>query len=529
MANKLTVEQIKQKISRLKSDRAVWESHWQEVTDHVLPRRSQIIAKKTDGAKESFQLLDSIGVHCNEILAGMLHSMLTPPNQQFADMTTGDIAIDSNDDARAWMQKQMRKMHAVWSASNLHTELHEIYLDLPSIGTSNLEMLEDDKDVVRFSAKFIGNYFIDENSKGEVDQLYNEWEWTPKQLVEEFGIKKLPKEVKEMYREKPDCKVKVQHAIYPMIMIDPKTTSKSFISQYTLPDYDHVIDEGTFSSFPNAVPRWSKVAGEKYGRSLGMNALPELKVLNRMNQTMLIGAQKMVDPPLQMDDDGVVLPLITRPGGINFRRPGSSEIRPIFANTNVEFGYQSMADRRQRVRDIYLVDKLQLPPQTAAQPATATEILQRSEESMRLMGPYTGRMMREILIPLCERTYDIMDKRGMIDPPPAILQGRNITFRFTSFIAKAQRSSEASAILRTYQSAIPFVQTDPKLANIFNGEQAIRILSDIYGAPTEILQTAKQYATIVQNIAAQQQALAQSQQQAQNMAANAAVIQASKQ
>lgn len=46
-----------------------------------------------------------------------------------------------------------------------------------------------------------------------------------------------------------------------------------------------------------------------------MNALPEMKVLNKMNETMLIGAQKLVDPPIQMPDDGYIMPIVTTPGG----------------------------------------------------------------------------------------------------------------------------------------------------------------------------------------------------------------------
>lgn len=527
MAKKLlTPEQIDQKIKKLKSERSVWESHWQEVSDHVNPRRAQITTQKTPGTKETFQLLDSIGVHCNETMAGQLHSMLTPPNQYFMEMTTGDSSLDMLPDVKEWLQKQARKMHMVWASSNFHTEMHEIYLDLPSLGTGNLYMEEDDKDVIRFSAKFIGNYYLDENSNGDVDQLYNEWTWSAKDLIEHFGIKNVPKEVKEEQKKNPDCTFKVHHAIYPMSMVDPKTTSDKFISQYTLPDLKIDIEDSTFNTFPNAVPRWSKQTGEKYGRSLGMNALPDLKVLNRMNQTMLIGAQKMVDPPLQMEDDGVILPLITRPGGINFRRPGTSEIRPIFANTNVEFGYQSMQDRRQRVRDIYLVDKLQLPPQSGAQPATATEIMQRSEESMRLMGPYVGRMTREILIPVGERTYDIMDRRGMIDPAPASLQGKKVTFRFNSFIARSQRATEAQGIMRTFQSAAPFIQLQPVLADIFNGEQAIRTLADVYGAPFETLRTPKDFGQMVNAKMQAAQAQAQQQQQQVETAQAAALTEA---
>lgn len=520
---KLTVKQIDEKIKRLKGERGTWESHWQEVTDHTLPRRSHIISKRTDGAKENFQLLDSIGVHCNEIIASQLHSLLTPPNQYFMEMTTGDTALDTDQDVRAWMQKQARKMHAVWANTNFHTEMHEAYLDLGSIGTTNIEMQEDDVDVIRFSTKFIANYYIDENSKGEVDQLYSEWCWTPKQIIEEFGIKNVPKAVKDAYRDKPDQQFRVQYAVYPGILVEPKSTSSSLLYQYTIPDEDFELSDGSYKTFPNAVARWSKATGEKYGRSLGMNALPELKVLNRMNATMLIGAQKMVDPPLQMEDDGVVLPLITRPGGINFRRPGSAEIRPIFANTNVEFGYQSMQDRRQRVRDIYLVDKLQLPPQQGSTPVTATEILQRSEESMRLMGPYTGRMTKEILNAIGERTFDIMSRRNMIDPPPAALQGKTVSFRFNSFIARAQRATEAQGLMRTLQGASGFMQMEPSLTNLFNGEAAIRILADVYGSPHEAIRSEKDFKAILQ---AKQQQLQQMQQaqQAQNEVAQAAAL-----
>lgn len=521
---KLTPEQIDEKIKRLKGERGTWESHWQEVADHTIPRRSHIISKRTEGSKDNFQLLDSVGVHCNEILAGQLHSMLTPPNQYFMEMTTGIASLDALAEVKEWQQKQARKMHAVWANSNFHTEMHEVYLDLCSVGTANLQMDEDDKDVITFSAKFIANYFIDENADGIVDQMYSEWCWTPKQLIEKFGIKAMPKEVKDAYKEKPDLQIKVQHAVYPPVMVDPKSNSTSYICQYTLPEYKHEIEEVKYATFPNAIPRWSKASGEKYGRSPGMNALPELKVLNRMNQTMLIGAQKMVDPPLQMEDDGVILPLITRPGGINYRRPGSAEIRPIFANTNVEFGYQAMADRRQRVREIYLVDKLQLPPQQAGVNMTATETLQRSEESMRLMGPYVGRMTREILISIGERTYDIMNRRGLIDPPPDILRGRNVTFRFNSFIARSQRATEAQGIMRTFQGAAPFIQLNPNLAQIFDGEKTIRILSDVYGAPFETLKSEKDYQAILQQQAAAAAAAARQQQEVLETAQGAAAV-----
>src|SRR3546814_4077959 len=80
---------------------------------------------------------------------------------------------------------------------------------------------------------------------------------------------------------------------------------------------------------PYMVPRWSKDAGEIYGRSPGWNALPDQKMLNEMSRTVLKAAQKAVDPPLMVADDGVLMPLRTHPGGINVVRAGALSNDPL--------------------------------------------------------------------------------------------------------------------------------------------------------------------------------------------------------
>lgn len=510
----MTLSQLRRKMQKLKADRGTWESFWQDLADHIHTRRASVISKRTDGARREFILLDNIGVHCNELLAGALHSLLSNSNSEFFGMTTGDFNLDNQDDVRRWLQQTVRKMHGVLANSNFQTEVHEYYLDLPSMGTANMLMEEDEQNVVRFATKFIAEYFIDENRFGEVDENYREWDAKPADLVSQFGMDNLPEKVQKAYKENPDNTFKCWHAVFPKHLIDPNAKTRGpYIQQYFLPDEEWEIGESTsFKTFPYLTSRWGKASGEKWGRGPGMNALPELKVLNRMNQTMLIGAQKMVDPPLQMEDDGVVLPLITRPGGINFRRPGTAEIRPIFANTNVEFGYQALAERRQRVRDAYFVDKLQL--QQDGPQMTATEILQRTEDSMRLLGPMLGRLQTEFLKPLIDRLYDIMDRRGMIDPPPMALSGRNLIVRFSSVIARSQRAAEGRAILNTFQNAAPFMQIDPTVVDNFDGDSAVRLIASIFGAPTEILRDIQDRDTLRQ----QRQEAAQAAQQAQEEA-----------
>jgi hypothetical protein len=513
----MAVDKIVAKMGHLKAERSNWETHWQEVADHILPRKNTVIRKQSDGNKRQFILLDNTGMHSNELLAGALHGLLTNPNAMWFEMTTGDFALDNKDNVRMWLQNTVRQMHNVLNNSNFQTEIHELYIDLCSFGTGCMQIEEDEKAVIRFSTKFVADYYIDENSMGTVDQIYREWTWDAAKIVAEFGEEGLPREVVDAFKKGDETKFKLAHAVYPKSVLGENYTGgMKYISQYVLPTLKHELKCGEFADFPYVVPRWTKACGEKYGRSPGMNALPEIKVLNKMNETLLIGAQKVVDPPLQLPDDGFILPLITRPGGLNFYRAGTQDfIKPVFNDTRIDFGYQAMEDRRKRVRDTYFIDQLQM--QAGGPTMTATEVLQRTEEKMRLLGPMLGRQQAELLRPMIDRVFMLMHQRGMIDKPPTELQGRRVDVKYSSLIAKSQRVSEAQSILRTIQAAGPFIQMDPAAMDNFDADKAIRVIAGTYGLPQEIIKDQKDVIAVRDSRAKAQQAAQQKQEQAQMM------------
>lgn len=522
---KFTPKEIQAKLGRLKGARGTWENHWQEVLDHVNTRKNTVLSKKSPGQKRTWMLLDNTGMHANETLAGALHGMLTNPDQPWFELTTGDLMLDSSDEVRPWLQGVTRQMHNILNNSNFQTEVHEMYIDLVSVGTANMEMVDDEDSVVRFSTKFIADYWIKENKEGQVDELFREWKWTAAQLVATFGEQNLHEDIKKAFKDGKDEKFCVIHYVYPRILTgDMSKKAAKYCSQYVIPEKNFEIKTkyDTYTTFPYLVPRWTKAAGEEYGRSPGMLALPELKVLNKMNETMLIGAQKLVDPPLVLPDDGYILPLMTQPGGLNYKRPGADRPEPLFSNSvHLEFGYQGMEDRRKRVRDAYYIDQLRL--QQGGPMMTATEVLQRTEEAMRLLGPMLGRMQVEFLRPLIDRLYDIMDKRGMIPLPPEEIQGSRIEVKYSSLMAKSQRVNEGQSLLRLVQASAPFLQMDGGATAIFDSEEIIRFLAYTYGVPHEALRTRKDMEAMRQAQAQAQQAAAQAAQQ-QNAVDNSLVM-----
>jgi hypothetical protein len=161
---------------------------------------------------------------------------------------------------------------------------------------------------------------------------------------------------------------------------------------------------------------------------------------------------------------------------------------------------------------------------------TATEVLQRTEEKMRLLGPMLGRQQSEFLRPLVDRVFAILLRRGKIprEAIPPILAGRKLDVRYSSMIAKSQRLSEGQSILRTIEAAAPFLQMDPNVIDLIDAEKAVKVIAEIYGFPQEIIRPLARVQQIRQQRAEAQQEQAEMQkemQEAEMMVKAAPVLQ----
>jgi hypothetical protein len=486
---KALIAQKKAKLSKLKSDRSTWESHWQELVDFILPIRGRISGENTSGDKRNQDLLENTAMQSNELLAGALHGMLTNPFSMWFELFTGDDALDKNDNVRKWLQDTTRRLHTILNLSNFQTEVHEVYLDLGCIGTAPILMEEDDVSVIRFSAKNVKTVYIDENAKGVIDEVHRPFKWDAVKIIETFGIENASKKVVEAYEKRENTEFEIVHCVYPRGRYPGTDKYKfPFISFYYLLEEEHVLEEKGFYENIYAVPRWIKTSNEKYGRSPGMVALPEAKTVNKMTEVTIKAAQLQMAPPMQAPDDGMTLPIKLSPYAINFYRAGSSDrIESLFKHDfRVDFGYQAMEQHRDRIRKAFYVDQFQMA--ATGTPQTATEVNQRTEERLRLLGPMLGRQEPEFLQPVISRTYGIASRRGLLQPLPVELKNiKGLTVRYTSLIARAQRQSEGDTILRTFQAVAPMASFAPDVWDNFETDEGSREIARIYGFPATML------------------------------------------
>ena len=516
-----TFDYIRKRLDKLEADRGTWESHWQEILDYVMPRKAEITFLRSRGEKRTEVLFDSTAITANNLLAASLQGTLTSPSLPWFSLKLRDDDANKIRDVQIWLEDTARRMYAVFNESNFNTEVHEMYLDLCSVGTSAIFVEEANEGFLQgglhFNTLHIAEYFIQENSTGRVDTLYRKYKMTARQAVQEFGEDNVGTKIKEAVKAKPDTQFNFIHAVEPTPDYERSVGMKSktklpFHSCHVCFEDKMVVRVGGYNEFPYLVPRWSKATGEIFGRSPSYNALPDIKTLNKAVEIGLKAWAKAIDPPLLVTDDGVIGRVRMTPGGITVVRSDTA-IKPLQIGSNWQITDLKENQLRTAIRQAYYSDQLQLQegPQM-----TATEVQVRYELMQRLLGPTLGRFQTEFLNPLIERVFGIMMRADALTPRPSEMEGMNMDIEYVGPLARSQRMEEAIAVERLYQLAMQVVQVDPTVMDVINHEQAIRMRATLLGVPKTVLRGEDEVAEIrEQRAAAQQQAQEQAMAQQQ--------------
>jgi len=511
MARTDLTKTIMARFDRLKTGRQNWETHWQEVADFMQPRKADVTKTRSKGDKRTERIFDSSPLQAVELLAASLHGMLTNPSTPWFSLRYKDQVLDQDDEAKLWLEGVTETMYTAFNRSNFQQEIFELYHDLITFGTAAMFIEEDQTDLLKFSTRHINEIYITENDKGRIDTVYRKFKITLRAAAQQFGTN-LSEEAKTKVEKDPFDDIEILHAVYPRIEFDPTKKDKEnmeFESVYLEYKNGNELSVGGFVEFPFVVPRYLKASHEIYGRSPAMTALPDVKMLNEMSKTTIKAAQKQVDPPLLVPDDGFLLPVRTVPGGLNFYRSGTRDrIEPLNIGANNPLGLNMEEQRRNSIREVFYVNQLMLQqgPQM-----TATEVIQRNEEKMRLLGPVLGRLQSELLKPMIDRCFAILLRNNQFAQAPEFLSGQDIEIEYVSPLAKAQKSTELSSITR----AIEILGSLSNVAPVFdyiNFDALVKHVADLVGVPQKVLKLQSQVNAEREQAAQQQEQMAQMQQ-----------------
>ena len=499
---------------KMATDRAVFDQHWREIAERILPRSDHFRVNRNAGDKHTERVFDATASLALDRFAAAMESMLTPRTQRWHKLRVSDPVLNEDQEVRTYLDAVTQILFAVRYSpkANFASQAHESYISLGAFGTGGMFVDDLVGHGIRYRSIHLSELYIAENHQGAVDTVHRKFMMTARQAMQKWDAKVLPEKIVQAAEKTPEQNFEFIHAVGPREDLD--STKKNYkgmpwYSCYVAMDGRTILSEGGYQSMPYAVGRYVTGPKEVYGRSPAMTVLPDIKMLNEMSKTVMRAAHKIVDPPLLLQEDGALAAFDLRPGALNYggvNDQGQQLVHALQTNARVDIGMDMMEQRRKVINDAFLVTLFQILVESPQM--TATEAMLRAQEKGALLAPTMGRQQSEFLGPLIEREIDILARAGILPPMPKALleQGGLVDIEYVSPLNKAQRADEGLAILNTLQAITPLAQIDPKVMMIFDAQQVARELADINGVPSKVMRSKEQIAAMDAQAAQAQQA-----------------------
>ena len=493
---------VKRKLQRktaLWTERASFDSHWREIAQQMLPRASRFQPSDVNrGDKRHNNVYDNTAIRSLRTLAAGMMSGMTSPARPWFRVALQDRELMEYAPVKEWLYTTGTLMRSVFSASNTYQALHQCYTELGAFGTWANFVQPDFNNVIHHYPMTVGEYAIGTNDKGQVDTLVREFKMTVGQMVKQFGRKACSPSVVSLYdRNTLDEWVDVIHMIEPREGYDRSkrdNLNMPFASCYFEPakaNWDAYLSESGFKRFPALCPRWDLTGNDIYGSSPGMECLGDAKQLQHEQLRKSQAIDYQVNPPLQVPVAYKDQANKRIPGGVMFvdsTSPGGGVRSAYEVNVRLDYLLNDIQDTRERIRSSFYADLfLMLASQPANGKMTATEVAERHEEKLLMLGPVLERLHNELLSPLIEITFDRLVEAQVLPEPPEELAGVDLEIEFISTLAQAQRAVAAAGSDRLLGTVSSLAQLWPEVRHKINPMQVVDSYAEMFGVDPKIV------------------------------------------
>jgi hypothetical protein len=513
------------------TERASFDSHWRELGDYFMPRRTRFWSgDRNRGDKRNQNIIDSTARFSARTLSSGLHSGLTSPARPWLKLTTPDQSLAELPHVKVWLDLVTKRILTLFATTNLYNVLPLVYLDMGIFGTAAMSMVSDTKDLFRCYSYPIGSYALGMDERGLVATFVRRYEMTVRQIVKQFGVKEDGRTIdwSRISRTVKDCWARGDYetAVEVTWLVKPNDYQDRgrLESRYAMPfvscywewsnDHQTFLRESGFETFPIMAPRWDITGEDTYGTDCpGMTALPDNKQLQIMQKRKGQAIEKQVNPPLSGPSSLRTQKTSLLPGDVTYVdvREGMQGLRPIHeVAINLADMTNDMAQVQYRIQRAFYEDLFLMLARSdemrGTQPPTAREIDERHEEKLLALGPVLERTNDELLDPIVDRSYHLMEAAGLFPPPPQELQGVRLKVEYISILAQAQKLVGVVGQDRLLQTGAVLAQTfGPAVVDKFNVNRIIDNYGDMLGTDPQIIRSDEEADALGAQRARQQQ------------------------
>lgn len=511
----MTESEIVKRVQRLESDRKPVEGSWNDIERYVLPLSGKFFSWAGGEAGVNWStrdVWDSTAPIGAARLASFFWSSLCAPSLYWLDIDFPVTEVSSDQECQAWLQETTRRTYDTLTASNFSLEMASGLLNWVGYGNACLTQEPVDQNTWKgyeFTGRNLREVFFEEDHRGRVRRFFAKFNWTASQLVSKFtdektGKVEVPEDILEADKAGRTEPYEVIYAIYPREGAKPMALDEKMRAPERRPfEFKYVLVKGGaplgkpggFYEMPAYVMRFDRAVGSQWGFGPGLLALPTVKLVNALQEDIVLAAGKVVDPASLVEERGLIGDLDLERGGLTVVRDPSKSLVPYESKARFDVSDNLLERQQTMIRKFFREDDIGMK---ASPQMTATEVMQRVTLMNRLFGAQVARAQNDVFDPVVQNTFNGLYREGKIDPPPQKIldyagKGYGLKISYRGPFSRAMRDDEVVAIERVMSAAAAVLKMGATgVMDDFNPAQALREMAERLGTPAKMWYSQKQ-------------------------------------
>lgn len=507
---------------KAKARKKRWLNLWQWIGEFIhMVKRDFTENTYTEGEFMLDRIFDSTGPKANRKMASALLGMLWQGGAKSIRINPSNYVPESDEVKEYFDFFNAQVNRALDDPLNgMALALEEYMVDQGAFGTSGVSCFDGDESSLVFNCWGVDEITIEEGKNGHVRTVYREYDAKVLGAVEEFGLENLSEKVQKQYKDGNVAEnVRILHVIAPKSKLEDQSDGKTYHGLYIEMDAKKTIKQDGFFEMPVIISRFMKRRNEVYGRSPGMEALPDILELNATKEARISAIEKSLDPPLGVFDDSILgnEEIDTSAGGLSVfatsgRLQNQNPVFPIFTVETIREADKSIEDLMSSINEHFYIDRLlDFNNQTEM---TLGEAQMRNQIRAEGLGSLFNRQQTELFVPLINRAVAVLWRSGHLgvmrgteeesivfarggepiyvpeEIAKLILEGKDFyEIEFVTPAARMMEAAEAQAIMRAWEFAVFAGNTHPEIFDMLDPDKSLEILSRLIGAPSSILKS----------------------------------------
>jgi len=481
----------------LRTDRDNMYSLWEECRFYYNSEK-QLMQPNNAGSKQIEQStpLNPVGYDSSMRFASGLFSNTFDAGQQFFSFKVSQSQLGEDEDQmKDWSIDAAKACMDRITSTNFAVTAFDMMLSYTRLNTGVIYFEWQQEKGLVFKEIPITDCCIAEDSDGYVNVVIREFEFTAKQAFQKWG-EDCHQTVKDDAKDphKSNNKVKYLHFVMPRKERKEGSLNKMdlpYKSCYVNKERKHLVNEGGYSYFPYATPRFLHSNQMAYGRGQSFTALDTMRTLTKMCENIDDGIELKTNPPVffmgNLEEEDIDI----EPGGVNHLSQDSSIVH-YQADIDLPAADAREQRKEEEVRRLFFNDIfVTIEGEAALKNVTATAIDFLRAERIQALLPIVNRLYDEFYSPLLKGVLQILVENGEIEPPPSV-DIKNLRVEYSTKLDQKLKLQESQQILQgimEVQQVIMQMQESPGLNHLVKFDEVARDLFRNKNVPSKYILT----------------------------------------